>query len=104
MGNGLPLAANMLHSRLLSQEELTSSSSLVHAELSVTEIAPGSVLPGMSTFIRGLTFYRTQNLKKERKSLTVYILVSLVGERQEQIDFIGKLKVITCLLWMSSIY
>ena len=63
----MPLAAHMLHSRLLSQEELTSSSSLVHAELSVTEIAPGSVLPGMFTFIRGLTFYRTQNLCEKRE-------------------------------------
>ena len=58
----------------------------------------------MFTFIRGLTFYRTQNLKKERKSLTVDISVSLVGEMQEQIDFIGKLKVITCSVRMSSTY
>ena len=34
--------------------------------------------------------------------LTVNISVSLVGEMQEQIDFIGKLKVITCFVRMSS--
>ena len=34
--------------------------------------------------------------------LTVDISVSLVGEMQEQIDFIGKLKVITCFVRMSS--